>query len=133
MSELIARLLYIELGFSIFGHLHTHLNSLHSVSECSQSTDIPGASVKMLPPCCSKVEQVPALHAGPHIQWLDCTYQPAGRAMPSDEECSDHVIVGTKAGDCLFLDAARDGQVMLCFPAHRCYLQPAYLPMLLKA
>ena len=50
--------------------------------------------------------------------------------MTSDEECSDHVIVGTKAGDCLFLDAARDGQVMLCFPAHR---QPAYLPMLLKA
>ncbi|DBB16734.1 TPA: hypothetical protein ACH3X3_014977 [Trebouxia sp. C0006] len=42
-----------------------------------------------------------------------------GLAMTSDEECSDHVIVGTKAGDCLFLDAAHDGQVMLCFPAHR--------------
>jgi hypothetical protein len=53
--------------------------------------------------------------------------------MTSDEECSDHVIVGTRAGDCLFLDAAHDGQVMLCFPAHRCNSEPVYLPMLLKA
>ncbi|KAA6429678.1 MAG: hypothetical protein FRX49_00112 [Trebouxia sp. A1-2] len=42
-----------------------------------------------------------------------------GLAMTSNGECSDHVIVGTRAGDCLFLDAAHDGQVMLCFPAHR--------------
>ena len=39
--------------------------------------------------------------------------------MTEDGHCSDHVIVGTKAGDCLFLDAQHDGQVMLCFPAHR--------------
>ncbi|DBA99981.1 TPA: hypothetical protein ACH3X1_013852 [Trebouxia sp. C0004] len=42
-----------------------------------------------------------------------------GLAMTSSEECSDHVVVGTRAGDCLFLDAAHDGQVKLCFPAHR--------------
>ena len=40
--------------------------------------------------------------------------------MRNNGECSDHVIVGTRAGDCLFLDTAHDGQVMLCFPAHRC-------------
>ena len=43
----------------------------------------------------------------------------AGLTMTEDGQCSDHVIVGTKAGDCLFLDAEHDGQVMLCFPAHR--------------
>lgn len=42
----------------------------------------------------------------------------AGLTMTEDGQCSDHVIVGTKAGDCLFLDE-HDGQVMLCFPAHR--------------
>lgn len=39
--------------------------------------------------------------------------------MTDDAQCSDHVVVGTKAGDCLFLDAEQDGQVVLCFPAHR--------------
>ena len=43
----------------------------------------------------------------------------AGLTMTEDGQCSDHVIVGTKAGDCLSLDAEHDGQVMLCFPAHR--------------
>ena len=43
----------------------------------------------------------------------------AGLTMTEDSQCSDHVVVGTKAGDCLFLDAEHDGQVMLCFPAHR--------------
>lgn len=43
----------------------------------------------------------------------------AGLTMTEDGQCSDHVVVGTKAGDCLFLDAQHDGQVMLCFPAHR--------------
>ena len=53
--------------------------------------------------------------------------------MTSNEECSDHVIVGTRAGDCLFLDAAHDGQVMLCFPAHRCNSEAAFVPMQLRA
>lgn len=39
--------------------------------------------------------------------------------MTDEGQCGDHVVVGTKAGDCLFLDAEHDGQVMLCFPAHR--------------
>ena len=43
----------------------------------------------------------------------------AGLTMTEDGQCSDHVVIGTKAGDCLFLDAKHDGQVMLCFPAHR--------------
>ena len=43
----------------------------------------------------------------------------AGLAMSSDGQCANHVVIGTKAGDCLFLDAAHAGQVMLCFPAHR--------------
>lgn len=52
--------------------------------------------------------------------------------MTDDGQCSDHVIVGTKAGDCLFLDAEHDGQVMLCFPAHRSahHFLPIRLPHL---
>ncbi|KAL3143046.1 hypothetical protein ABBQ38_003321 [Trebouxia sp. C0009 RCD-2024] len=42
-----------------------------------------------------------------------------GLTMTDEGRCGDHVVVGTKAGDCLFLDAEHDGQVMLCFPAHR--------------
>ena len=38
----------------------------------------------------------------------------AGLAMTDEGQCGDHVVVGTKAGDCLFLDAEHAGQVMLC-------------------
>ena len=51
----------------------------------------------------------------------------AGLAMTHDGECNDHVVVGTRAGDCLFLDTEHDGQVMLCFPAHRSYCHQLYL------
>ncbi len=65
MSDLIAKLLYARSALSISEHLHMHLCCSYSVPE-SQSSDIPGTLVKVLPPCCSKVEKVPALHAGPY-------------------------------------------------------------------
>lgn len=51
-------------------------------------------------------------------KYVYCTHI-AGLTMTDEGRCGDHVVVGTKAGDCLFLDAEHDGQVMLCFPAHR--------------
>ena len=42
---------------------------------------------------------------------------PAGFAM-ADGLSVDHVAVGTRAGDCLFVDV-RSGDVTVYFPAHR--------------
>lgn len=75
-----------------------------------------------------------SLHAKPGCthcaDTLKCTLD-AGLTMTEDGQCSDHVVVGTKAGDCLFLDAEHDGQVMLCFPAHRSAHTPLHnLPTL---
>ena len=50
---------------------------------------------------------------------LTATCGVAGLSLTAEGQCSDHVVVGTRAGDCLFLDAAHGGQIMLCFPAHR--------------
>ena len=55
---------------------------------------------------------------GQHCLYMKCMLD-AGLTMTEEGQCSDHVVVGTKAGDCLFLDAEHGGQVMLCFPAHR--------------
>ena len=41
----------------------------------------------------------------------------AGFAM-DDGQCVDHIAVGTRAGDCLFVDI-RSGDVTVYFPAHR--------------
>lgn len=62
----------------------------------------------------------------------ECSCMVAGFAM-ADGQSVDHIAVGTRAGDCLFVDV-RSGDVTVYFPAHRyncvnALLLPQLLPV----
>lgn len=44
----------------------------------------------------------------------------AGLSVGPGGETEDHVVAGTRAGDCVFMDTSRNGINVLSFSAHRC-------------